>query len=57
MTIGELIEELRKYDPAGTVELQDAGGAMGSSQTGWMPDDADLEEVRETKTGVILSSF
>lgn len=57
MTIKELIAELVKHDQSGTVELADAGGSMGSSLTGWMADDADLESVRATDKGVILSKY
>jgi len=57
MTVKELITELQKYKPDGIVLLADAGGSMGSSQTGWMSDDEVCESVRETAEGVILSKF
>ena len=57
MTIGEVIEELKKYNSEGIVELADAEGFMGSTATGWVNADGLCESVRETKDGVILSPY
>jgi hypothetical protein len=57
MTVKELIEKLKTMPPDAKVWIQDADGSMGSSWTGWMSCDAELEDVREISEGVLLAKY
>jgi len=56
MKISELIVELGKY-PDGIVDLYNAGGSMGSEETGWMPEDKECKGVQKTDSGILLTPY
>lgn len=54
MTVKEAIEILSKCNPESELVIEDGGGSMGSSQTGWMAEDCGVEEINDLETRVVI---